>query len=37
MANSEYEKLFAECLAEIEAVPPMTAAARAYVGTVLRH
>jgi hypothetical protein len=29
--NSEYEKLIAECLAEVEAVPPMTAAERAYM------
>ena len=29
--NSEYEKLFAECLAEIEAVPPMTVAERAHM------
>jgi hypothetical protein len=28
--NGEYEKLIAECLAEMEAVPPMTAAERAY-------
>jgi hypothetical protein len=31
MANSEYEKLIAECLAEMEAVPPMTAAERAHM------
>jgi hypothetical protein len=29
--NSEYEKLIAECLAELEDVPPMTAAERAYM------
>jgi hypothetical protein len=27
----DYSKLIAECLAEIEAVPPMTAAERAYM------
>jgi hypothetical protein len=29
--NSKYEKLIAECLAEMEAVPPMTGAERAYM------
>jgi len=29
--NSEYEKLIAECLADLEVMPPMTAAERAHM------